>query len=280
MDKNFKIIGLRPSLLGDIITSLPVLTYLEKKYPNSYKTVSVAKKCSQIIPLLLNQPFIDRLHINEILENPNQADKDFFASHDLVISPNLEHPNPFWQNDLHMVEENFNMMGFKDWNILSFEERTPKLIPWFENLGAIRNKTIALFGRAGYNKDNSRSPSYKYLDSLVFKLQKSGYSVFQFGAQDEPEWETINERFNDEPFFDQIKMALSCSLMIGTDSGSSLIMGAYGFPQITLLTNWNKNHNQNFLSLSPRNSNNLNLFAKGGCDNINQELILDSLKLF
>ena len=75
--KNLKIIGLRPSKGGDLITSLPVLHLLEKKYPNSYKTVSVAKKNSVFAQLLYNHPLIDRIHINEILENSNKEDIDF-----------------------------------------------------------------------------------------------------------------------------------------------------------------------------------------------------------
>jgi hypothetical protein len=69
-------------------------------------------------------------------------------------------------------------------------------------------------------------------------------------------------------------MTLGCNLMIGTDAGSSLVMGAYGFPQITLLTDWMENHISNFNALAPLNKNNISIFKKGGCDNISQNEVL------
>ena len=55
-------------------------------------------------------------------------------------------------------------------------------------------------------------------------------------------------------------MTLGCSLMIGTDAGSSLVMGAYGFPQITLLSDWMEGHTSNFEALAPMNKNNISIF--------------------
>jgi ADP-heptose:LPS heptosyltransferase len=278
-DQIFKIIGLRPSKGGDVITSLPILNLLEKQYPNSYKTVSIAKKNSVFAQLLFNHPLIDRIHINEILENPNPKDMDFFNSHDLIIPPNLQHPDPYWYNKYHMVQENFIMMGM-NWNELEEDLRIPKLVKWFDHV-KLKN-TIAIWPMAGNGMDTKRSPSQKWYKNLVeLVLSETKYSIAQFGHPNDFIIHTNKERvinYNSLDFFEQIKMTLGCNLMIGTDAGSSLVMGAYEFPQITLLTDWMENHISNFNALEPLNKNNISIFKKGGCDNISQDEVLKIIK--
>lgn len=282
--KSFSIIGLRPSKIGDIITSLPVLNLLEQQYPNSYKTVSIAKKCSVCIPLLYNQPFIDRLHVNEILENPNKEDIDFFNSHDLIIPPNLQHPIPLWYNYVGMVQENFLMMGL-DWNELEPEKRIPKLVKWFDTPNY--SKTISIWPMAGSGQDKRRGPTSEWFQKLVDLILKDlpEYNIYQFGHPDDfcifNEYHDFNKcaNFNHLEFFEQIKMTLGCSMGIFTDAGSSLIMGAYGFPQITVLCPWNYMHTSNFTALEPMNSNNISLIGQPTCDDILQESVLEKIKL-
>lgn len=277
MGKDFKIIGLRPSKGGDIITSLPILELLEQKYPNSYKTVSIAEKNSVFAQLLFNHPLIDRIHINRILEQPSQTDIDFYNSHDIIIPPNLQHPNQFWYNQHHMIEENFIMMGL-NYNELALESRIPKLVKWFDT--PKYNRTIAIWPMAGSGKDIDRGPTKEWYTELVTKIMnETNYDIFQFGHPDDFDiFNTKVANYKRIDFFEQIKMTLGCSLMIGTDAGSSLVMGAYGMPQITLLTNWMQNHISNFNALSPRNKNDISLFAEGGCDNISHETVLDYIK--
>ena len=282
--KNLKIIGLRPSKGGDLITSLPILNLLEKKYPNSYKTVSVAKKNAVFAQLLYNQPLIDRIHINEILENPNEADIAFFKSHDIIIPPDLQHPDPFWYNKYHMVEENFIMMGL-NWNDLDSELRTPKLIKWF-NI-EYNPKTIAIWPMAGNGLDTKRSPTKEWYKKLVLRiLQETHFKIIQFGHPNDfnilNTTEEAKGRFfiaKHLDFLDQIRTTLGCSFMIGTDAGSSLVMGAYEFPQITLLTDWMTNHISNFEALAPMNKNNISIFEKGGCDNIKDDQVINAINL-
>jgi ADP-heptose:LPS heptosyltransferase len=79
--------------------------------------------------------------------------------------------------------------------------------------------------------------------------------------------------------FEQIKTCLGCDLVVGTDSGFNWLIGSYGHPMINLLSVTFSKHTQNLLAFAPDNylNNNINLFADGGCDNINQEEILESI---
>ncbi len=280
--KNFKIIGLRPSKIGDIITSLPVLNLLEQQYSNSYKTISISKNYAQCVPLLLNQKYIDRIHINEILERSNQEDINFFNSHDLIIPPNLQHPDLFWYNKYHMVQENFIMMGL-NWNELEPELRIPKLVKWFDI--SKYEKTIAIWPMAGNGQDIRRSPTKEWYEKLIKIITDDlGYIVLIFGHPNDFHISEDNYRYNSVSnlnhldFIQQIKMTLGCSLMIGCDAGSSLIMGAYEFYQITLLSDWMENHTSNFNALEPMNKNNISIFEKGGCDNISHNSVINAIK--
>jgi ADP-heptose:LPS heptosyltransferase len=169
------------------------------------------------------------------------------------------------------------------------EDRIPKLYRWFDT--EQREKTIGIHCFAGYGRDNQRSTSKEWSMELIKILIKNDFRVIRLGHSQEPSF-----YFNDyseigyDHFFDlrklsfieQIQIALGCSAYIGTDSGFSLAMGAYSHPQVSLITNWNANHTTNDLCLQPVNKNNISLFNEyknGGCSGINQEKVLESLKL-
>lgn len=275
----------RGSLLGDICTYLPVLTLIEKVFPNSSKTFFINKKCSQILPLLANHSLIDRIYIGEHDEGLGPNDIEFIKKHSHYLEVNPEHRRWDWYNDEvnspNMVMENFNMLGL-NWRLLNDNELIPKLIKWFDVTKT--EKCISVWPFAGYFRDKSRSPSVEYWERLFRILLQDGYKIQHFGHFNEFDYSSILGGFGYTnqtklPFFEQIKLSLGCDINLGTDSGSSLILGGYGMPQITLLTDWMPNHYCNFNVLEPRNKNNISLFAKGGCDNIPQEEVLQKIKL-
>jgi ADP-heptose:LPS heptosyltransferase len=156
------------------------------------------------------------------------------------------------------------------------------LYKWWKNQELLEDKVISIFPFAGYGTQNRRSPSLNYWNELVEKLIKLDYKVFHFGAPNEPDLtngkysKPYYEKLTHLPFFEMIKLALKTKLCIGTDSGSSWVIGAYGHPQINLLTN----EPDTSKGLAPENylNNNINLFQKGHCDNIIQEEIIQRIK--
>ena len=60
-----KIWGTSFSLIGDLIMSLPQLTYFKKKYPSSYIYFVIHKKIAYCAPLFLNHPLIDNIRISQ-----------------------------------------------------------------------------------------------------------------------------------------------------------------------------------------------------------------------
>jgi ADP-heptose:LPS heptosyltransferase len=274
----------RADLIGDCVMALPMLYYIDQKYPKSYKVWPILRKCSQAAPLFLNHPLIDKIHISDHDEGFGENDKKMFHSCSLRMDVRPQHPmGEYWHNDRSMVEETWIMGGLplKGYHELPEEEKYPKLYKWFntDNL----KKTIAVHCFAGYGRDNKRSPSLKWWEDVLSILTKD-YNIIRLGHPSEPQ---ININFcsgysdiRSKSFFEQVQTALSCSLYIGTDSGFSLAVGAYSHPQISLITNWNVGHHTNFLCLQPLNKNNISLFSPISCDNIKQEEVLNKVKLF
>ena len=71
--KGFKIWGFGYGIIGDLIMSLPMLTYYEKKYPESYKIWAIYKKCAQCAPIYFNHPLIDRIKITDEICTDNMG---------------------------------------------------------------------------------------------------------------------------------------------------------------------------------------------------------------
>jgi len=282
---------LRPSLLGDIVVSIPFLTYLEKLYPQSYKMVFIDRKCQSIAPLLINHPLIDKIYVSEVADQLTQNEENYFKKFNLVFEPFPQIYFGNWWNEMNFIEATFRLNclrnhGYVDpnqWHILTDDERFPRLYQWFDV--PRQNKTIAIWTNAGYNtkKDltsQQRSPNVAFWERLVINLNKIGYTINQYGTPNVEKIESTQNRLG-LSLFEAVKESLGCDLVIGADSGSQHILGAYGHPQIILYTNWRHDHIKNFESMCPVNYNNnlIKIFGLNGINNINIEKVLDAVGL-
>lgn len=286
--KNFKIFGVRGSLIGDSIMALPILNWLERRWPGSYKYWQIARKCSQAAPLYYNHPLIDKLLISDGEEGMGPRDIEIAKSCDVVFNLMPQHPEgDSWPNKRSIFEETWVMAGLplEEYKNLPPEEQRPKLVKWF-SCPPMGRKTIGIWPCAGYGIQPKRSPPEGWYRKLTRGLLDRGYNVFQFGhpldfciARDD---DTGSEKsifisYNTLSFFEQIKISLGCDLVVGTDSGSGLVVGAYEHPQITLLTNHWPGHTTNPLAFATNNPKNTNFFAPDRADNINIESVLDKI---
>lgn len=278
-----RIHGHRYQLIGDMLSALPILYFYEKKYPGSFKSWGIAKKCAQAAPIFINHPLINQIFIFDGLEGPeSQRDFGFIKSHDIIINGNPDHPDSIYPSQRTIYLETFLMAGLtlEDWNTLTPDEQRPKLYKWWKE-NPKRKNTIAYWPQAGYGVENKRNASLKWRQELVLNLAFNGFEIWQFGSEkddilsDNPN--IILKRFNNLSFFEQIKLSLECELVIGTDSGSQLILGAYGVPQISLLTNhWREDQDPHALEVN--NPNNYSFWVKGGCDNIKVDEVVAKVK--
>lgn len=261
-----KIFGVRSALLGDMITALPVLGVLERKYPNSYKTWFIQKKCSQAAPLFINHPLIDKIMIGELDEGLTEEETIYRSSCDIKIetSPKVI-DDKLWYNLRNHIDESVLMAGFKQTECI---DKIPRLNKWFK-YEKIKG-TVAIWAFSGYGKSDQRNPSISWWAKACEILMRSGFRLVQLGHDYDPPICKGIKRLKKASFFDQVRFSLGCEFVVGTDSGSQWVIGAYGAPQIILFTNWSTNHWTNLESLCPSNCNDLQvrLFGPQNCDNI------------
>lgn len=275
----------RAQLIGDQVASLPIAGYFKRRYPNAKTIFPVAKKVSQVAPLYLMHPDIDQIYIFDGQEGPeSKGDFNMIKSCDIIINPNPPHPDNRYPLEFNIYSESWRMAGLpiEEWNKLTEFERRPRLVKWFKpepRLYEEAQKTVALWGFASYgNREPKRNPTVGWYEDLIELLHKSKIKVVRFGHPNDPDPANLypEDSHTSLDFFTQIKMTLSTDLMLGTDSGSSLIIAGYEFPQVTLLTDhWGNTHNP--LALAPNNPNNFNIFAPNGCNNIKVKEVFEKI---
>lgn len=282
-----KILCGRSSMLGDTLSAIPIATFFRKRYPNAQIIWPIGKKFAQGAPLYLNHPDIDTVFIFDGDEKPtSKKDWDMIKNCEIVINPTPEHPDNLYPRGRDIYLESFLMAGLTmdHWKELTEDEKIPKLVKWWKaplnpSLTPTR-KRVAYWPQAGYGNENKRNASFGWRLNLINLLIENGYDVFQFGAESDNHYTNLFHlyRFNSLPFFEQIKLSLECDLMIGTDSGSALICGAYGINQISLLTDHWGNAN-NPMALSTNNPNNKTFFGIGSANNISvNEVMAEVIK--
>ena len=311
-----KIWGTSFSLIGDLIMSLPQLTYFKKKYPSSYIYFVIHKKIAYCAPLFFNHPLIDNIRISQEWSGFGDNDYKIASSCDVLTTLLNKEKKSFyerthydredWYNIRDCVVENALMSGIDDIEkVLSKEELFPKLEMWFDpgfesfqkkgayTFNKVENKDnkklkkyISIWPFAGYGRSNDRSPSQEWWTEVINQLINKKIYIIHCGYINEPNLSsnsTYYKKITDVDFFEQIKVSLGTSLSIGTDSGSMWALGAYSHPSIHLMTNWANfkyRHETNFTAFEPLNSNSLTFFEHNGCDNINKdEVIMTCVKM-
>lgn len=302
-----KIWGTSFSLIGDLIMSLPQLTYFKKKYPSSYIYFVIHKKISYCAPLFFNHPLIDNIRISQ--EWSSFGDDDYYiASKCDILTTSLDnikmkindrshHDRDDWYNVRNCLIENSLMSGINDLeSVLSKDELYPKLEMWFDpgyesiqKKGAytykkIENKNnqkltkyISIWPFAAYGRSKDRSPTLKWWEKTIKTLIDKGFSIVHCGYINEPDLHQISQNYKkitDLDFITQIKISLGTNFSIGTDSGSMWVLGAYSHPSIHLMNSWADGHKDNLLAFEPLNKNSQTIFNEENCDKINiDELI-------
>lgn len=272
-----KIWGVRSGMIGDTIMALPILKFLENRYPRSYKYWAVARRFSQSAPLYFNHPLIDKIYILENEHNRSEKESELINSCDICINTEPDHPTgDEWYNNFTCCEETFRMAGgnIEDFRSMDELDRKPRLYKWFEQERI--KKGIGIWPFAHYGNAPERSPTPEWWKKITDYLIKNDYTVYHFGHGSEPniadEFNSKYKRLTNLSFIDQVKISTGMDLCFGTDSGSAWVIGAYGVPQINIISTAGRPyHTKNINALAPENfKNEAKTFSCfDNCDNIN-----------
>lgn len=303
MTKPIKIWGMSYGLIGDLIAGLPLLTYFEKKYPNSYKYWVIEKKCSFIAPIFFNHPLIDKIKITDNWGSIGDLDKAEMSKCDILVpyGASVKHSSPDWWNHYDLVEETALLHGINDLtDVLEEHEMFPKLYKWFDigidnpnshtytksNLNYVRpfNNSVAIWPFGQGDKAHGRNPTVGWYDTLIKKLNSRGINVYHYGRKSEQQLSNSSnyKKMTNLSFFDQLKACLASDVVLGPNTGPMWIVGAYSHSAIHLMTNYLPTHVSNPLSLAPYNKNSINIFVpknSQGCSAIDIDEVIENIMI-
>lgn len=284
--KSVRFWGVRGSQLGDCICALVVYRFVEKVHPSAFKYWQLARRHSAAIPLFANAPDVTQLVISDCDEGMGPRDRAIAATCDIVFDVMPPHRlQPDWPNHRGIVLETFTMAGLDEvhWATLTEEERRPRLAQWFE-LTPQSVKTVCLWPAAAYGVRQirrSRNPDHWWYVKLVERLEAEGYKPIQCGHPDDFPGEpplVPQADCRHLPLFDQFKLSLSASVSIGTDSGAALVLGCYGGPQVSILTDHFPNHTRNPTAFATPNANNRNVLSQGDANNASVDEVIAAIR--
>lgn len=286
----------RGTMLGDVLATLSFVAYLKKRWPKSTIVFAMGKKSAQASMLYLSHPLISEIFITDGAEDL-ESERDFamVKSCDIVFPLNPRHRDNEYPKRRNIYSESAHMQGLDEElyeGVLTAEDKIPKLVKWWYPVKRPfgDKRTVLFTGMPNYGRESKRWVSKKYLEELVLKLVESGYCVIQSGGEQDESWfsdwditegfpvdATNYKRINERCFFEQIQIANEVDCIVGSDSGMSLILGAYRLPQVSLIPIHWGNHN-NPSALSTNNPNNISFYSFNGTDDINQDSVLDAIK--
>lgn len=299
MVNNLKILGARSGMIGDTVMLVGILPYLKKKFPDCYITWVIAKNFSQSAPIYINHPLIDQIYICDgPNDNLSEEEQEKFKDYDIKINLTPQHPSgESWYGKYTCVEETLRM-AYGDWaqkylglnspdellsdfkNTLSEQEQKPRLYKWWKDVKPFERKTIGIWPCAGYNKAGlARNPSVNFYQDLIWELNKEGCAVAIFGHPNDFKL-CSDYNFVEKSFFEQIQISLETDLIIGTDSGSGWVCGAYGIPQISLIRDGYPSGRPDFWPLAPENwaEKNIVLTSCGDWSSLSVEKVLERVE--
>lgn len=296
--KDIRVFGSRGSQIGDSVGALSTYAFIRQRFPDCYTIWQVARKHLHAAPLFYENPLIDQLVISDCEEGYGPMDVALAETCQIRLPLMPEHPEPHipWPTVRSFYQETFIMSGLtmEDWRSVPEHTLRPRLTQWF-NVTSQPPKTIAYWPCAAYGVPQviwedgkrvvkSRNASRPWAMRLVERLRMEGYKVIQFGHPNDYAdcggGLGASEDVRRLTFMQQIILSLGCDLIIGTDSGAGIALGAYGDGpnQITLLTNHFPGHTSNLTAFAPWNPNNCNFVGVGSADHISIDSVVESVK--
>lgn len=264
---------------GDIVINTYLARVLKDIVSSEDRLIlNINRKYCDILPLLINNPYIDDFHIWEGYDNwPNDNDKSFIEKNKdcFILSPMSRHSIDDWYNFRHQCEEVCHMFINK-YEILKNTITNDKKC--FLNSGNFnskkRNNYIAFAPFAGwYNKNNDKKLSVESAQAIVNSLLKNGFKVLQLGGYDETKLDGA-EKYNFSLYNSTVSM-LSCEMLLHTDTFLGWAASAYEFPQLGLYSN--KFYGKNISNIQPINKNSIYL-EDVNLNNIPIESIIDNVR--
>lgn len=222
MSTPFNAIGFAAGQVGDLVIQTVAARAFKQQYPGSRLTLGIAEKYRDILPLFIQQPNVDDLHIWDGYDNwPTVTDREYmyWRGFTKVYNAMPPHTRPDWYNHNTYAEENCLRFDLKVPDDTSYE-----LVRWFpleEGRGKV--VTLSLFPSAG---QLHKTMPVDECERLCVALKALGYTPVQLGGK----YEYVKLKNAYAPhlsILEATKLMLSSHLHISADTAFCSIAAGY-----------------------------------------------------
>lgn len=224
-------------LRGDLAINIPAINRIFRQYPDIMIDMPIHRQFADMAPLFLNHPTINSVVITDEYEHfPNDKDRDMIKQrrYTHILNPMARHKRDDWWRLMHQTSAVlFDYSDDSSQATLTPAEQQINLVKWFETKKRPRAVAFAPFAGYAYNKTNDKMLTEKKANAIVKYLEESGCLVYIMGGRGEPILD-YGIYYEDNSYFDSVKIMLECEMLIHTDTGMGWICSGYQHKQLGL----------------------------------------------
>lgn len=221
-----KAIGFSAGEFGDIILNSTLCRTFKENYPNSFLTLAVNKKYSNVFPLFYNNEYVDGFRIYQGYDDwPINSDLDFLKTQDIVFNAMPQHKDNLWYKKPggHNISEIHDMHGFPE-----PKNKQCHLNRWFDLLPNYdKTITASVFPSGNHPDQLARTFNPSRLYKLFNEIElETGYNIIRLDTRMEPE---IEHRWpaSKLPLIEAARILCSSRLHLTCDTSWSWIADGY-----------------------------------------------------
>lgn len=216
-----KIVGFNQGQIGDLAINIIAARAIKERYPDSHLIFSINKKYESCAPIFYFNPLIDEIVIWDGYDEwPTKKDEEILKeiNPDLFFHPCPKNKDEQWFFKMHHTEANCINNGLvPPSNLKVTLNKYFEVNPIYKNCIA-----IAPFTSAGAVRDIPEEVSIK----IIEYIHSLGYQTIQLGLKSHKQ---LNTTFpiTGKSIFEDVKIAVSCRLLVTADTGINYIMSGY-----------------------------------------------------
>jgi hypothetical protein len=263
-----KALGFNQGQIGDLVMQVVLCKQFKRNHPNSHITFSVNKKYENCKDLFKKNKHIDEIKIWDGYDDfPKETDIDFLKkkskNYDYIFDPMSCHKDNQWYTKTHHIQAFSNNHGLGKIKDLKID-----LEQWFDLNPKYKDCVcITAFSSAEGVRDIPKD----FANKIIEHIHSLGFKTIQLGLKTHQRLNTTYGPIGGTVMEDVI-VALSCKMLLTTDTGMNWIMSGYNQNVLGLYSNCSYPIPAPLYNRTPINPNGLYLEADR-VENINLQMI-------
>lgn len=227
-------LGFNQGQIGDLAMQVVLCKHFKKMHPDSHMTFGINKKYENCKDIFKDNKYIDEYKIWDGYDDfPKDSDREFLKenskTYDYVFNPMSCHVDNQWYTKMHHIQAFSNNHGLGRIQDLKIE-----LEQWFDLDSKYKNcVAVTAFSSAQGVRDIPKD----FANKIISYIHSLGFKTIQLGLKNHERLNTTYEPIGGTVMED-VKVALSCKMLLTTDTGMNWIMSGYNQNVLALYSNY------------------------------------------